>query len=89
MHYGLSSHSIDRQELQQGILDVLHLDRLVEDQDPVVGRDLLGERSLPGTEQDQGFQVVAILMRFLVHVEVRLHRVRAEAVGVEDDGVGR
>ena len=47
------------------------------------------ERGLAGAEQDQGDQVVPVLVGLLVHVDEGVDRLLPQAVGVEDDGVGR
>ena len=49
---------------------------------------LLAEVALAGAEQDEGGEVVAVLVGLLVHVEEGVDRLGAEAVDVEDDGVG-
>ena len=46
-------------------------------------------RGLAGAEQDQGDQGMPVLVGLLVHVGQRVDRLGAQAVDVEDDGVGR
>ena len=69
------------------VLDFLHLDRLGEDDQAFVGRQA-SPAPAAGAEQDEGGKAVAVLVGLLVHVEEGVERAGAEAVGVEDDGVG-
>ena len=58
-------------ELLEGVLNLLHLDRLGEDDEAVVGGKLLSEGLLLGAEQDQRDELMAFLVGLLVHVEKR------------------
>ena len=76
-------------EVLEGVLNLLHLDRLVEDDEAVVGGQALAEVVLLDAEQDEGDELMAVFVGALVHVEKRVERVGVLAVGVEDDGIDR
>src|SRR5262249_3255001 len=75
------------QQLSDRILDLLHLDRLAEHDQPVVGRQPFAEAPLFRAQQDKRGQGLANFVRFLVHVEECVDRLMTEAVKVEDHDV--
>ena len=69
---GRPVRSTGGKELMDRVLDVLHLDRLGEDDELVVGRELLLEIPLAGPEQHEGDELMLVLVGLLVHVDERI-----------------
>ena len=80
---------MDGHEVLESVLNLLHLDWLVEDDELVALGKPLSESVLLDPEQDEGDELVTFFVGAFVHVEKGIERLGVLAVGIEDDGIDR